>query len=126
MQITEFIDDLLAGIIAEGYKVNTVYTSDMSDLSVSALNATRGYVTQMVYGMANALISAEDFKNYQQRMEFLSNISGDTIQLGSEQQEQIETVQEIGDGAASIKEKADEVVENAIEEVSNALPETQE
>ena len=32
----------------------------------------------------------------------------------------------IGDGATSIKEKADEVVENAIEEVSNALPETQE
>jgi len=59
-----FVDDLIAGIIAEGYKINTVYTSDMSDLSVAALNASRPYAQEMVYGTANSLVSTDDYKNY--------------------------------------------------------------
>jgi len=63
--INEFVDDLVASMIAEGYKINTVYTSDMSDLSVASLNAVRGYVSDMVYGRANSFISKEDYKNHQ-------------------------------------------------------------
>jgi len=86
-RITEFIDNLIGSIIAEGYKINTVYTSDMSDVSIAALNAARGYVSQMVYAKANSTISSKDYKNYQQYRDFLSNISGDIVELNSDNTE---------------------------------------
>ena len=125
-KVSEFIDNLIATIIAEGYKVNTIYTSDMSDTSVAALNAARGYVQQMVYGKANSTISAQDYKNYQQYREFLSNISGDIVELDSNNEEQIETIQQIDDSIQSAEQQADKVVEKAVEEVNDALREQQQ
>ena len=98
----------------------------MSDTSVAALNAARGYVQQMVYGKANSTISAQDYKNYQQYREFLSNISGDIVELDSGNEEQIETVQQIDDSIQSAEQQADKVVEQAVEEVNDVLREQQQ